>query len=50
MKAEKVCKKSSKQCYKVPKLEKFGSIVQVTQKSGTPPDKNQVAKPGAGQG
>lgn len=43
-------KPDRKNVYETPKLETLGHMARVTQKSGTPPDQNQVAKPGGGGG
>lgn len=43
-------KPAAKAAYSTPKLEKFGRISVVTQKSGVNPDSNQVSKPGMGGG
>lgn len=36
--------------YVKPELKKLGNMAKVTQKSGTPPDQQQVTKPGGGGG
>jgi hypothetical protein len=41
---------NDRQPYQPPTVRQLGNMAEVTLKSGTPPDQNQISKPGGGGG